>query len=93
MFGQEALKYLDYVECYPDGYRKGVPIAKACEGVKIEGFPTWVINGEVCLLSEIERHGPHHELENVLAFAVCRSLQENWSYQNWHRDLALILSM
>lgn len=46
MFGREAAKILDYVECFPDGYRKGIKIAKACADVKIEGFPTWVINGQ-----------------------------------------------
>ena len=47
MFGREAAKLLDFVECFPDGYRKGTIIAKACADVGIEGFPTWVINGEV----------------------------------------------
>lgn len=47
MFGREAAKLLDYVECFPDGYRKGIKIAKACADARIEGFPTWVINGEV----------------------------------------------
>lgn len=47
MFGREAAEILDYVECFPDGYRKGIQIAKACKNVKIEGFPTWVINGQV----------------------------------------------
>ncbi|CAK9172600.1 unnamed protein product [Ilex paraguariensis] len=47
MFGREAAKVLDYVECFPDGYRKGVKIAEACANVAIEGFPTWVINGQV----------------------------------------------
>ncbi|KDP43714.1 hypothetical protein JCGZ_22341 [Jatropha curcas] len=47
MFGKEASGILDYEECFPDGYRKGTKIAKACADAKIEGFPTWVINGEV----------------------------------------------
>ncbi|XP_057962911.1 thiol-disulfide oxidoreductase LTO1 [Malania oleifera] len=46
MFGREAAKLLDYVECFPDGYTKGVKIAKACADARIEGFPTWVINGQ-----------------------------------------------
>lgn len=46
-FGQEAAKLLPYVECYPEGYRRGVKLAQACEDAKIEGFPTWVINGEL----------------------------------------------
>lgn len=47
MFGREAAKVLDYVECFPNGYKKGIKIEKACADVGIEGFPTWVINGEV----------------------------------------------
>ncbi|KAJ9703840.1 hypothetical protein PVL29_005211 [Vitis rotundifolia] len=47
MFGREAAKLLDYVECFPNGYRKGIKIDKACSAAGIEGFPTWVINGEV----------------------------------------------
>jgi hypothetical protein len=47
MFGREAAKLLDYVECFPDGYKKGTKMIKACTDAKIEGFPMWVINGEV----------------------------------------------
>lgn len=47
MFGREAAKLLDYVECFPNGYHKGTKIEKACSEVGIEGFPTWVINGQV----------------------------------------------
>ena len=51
MFGREAAKLLDYVECFPDGYRKGIKMAKACLDSGLEGFPTWVIDGEVRKLS------------------------------------------
>ncbi|KAK7253000.1 hypothetical protein RIF29_37360 [Crotalaria pallida] len=47
MFGREAVKQLDYVECFPEGYRTGTKMIKACMDAKIEGFPTWVINGQV----------------------------------------------
>ncbi|XP_043713815.1 thiol-disulfide oxidoreductase LTO1 [Telopea speciosissima] len=47
MFGREAAKMLDYVECFPGGYRRGTKIDKACADAGIEGFPTWVINGQV----------------------------------------------
>ncbi|KAH7422406.1 hypothetical protein KP509_12G007300 [Ceratopteris richardii] len=47
MFGREAMKYIDYVECYPDGYRRGIKMAEACESAKVDGFPTWIIKGEV----------------------------------------------
>lgn len=47
MFGREASKLLDYVECFPDGVKKGIYMANACQEAKLEGFPTWIINGEV----------------------------------------------
>lgn len=61
MFGQEASKLLDYVECFPKGYTKGIKIEKACADAAIEGFPTWVINGQV---TEV----PGHNLEMVSIF-------------------------
>lgn len=51
MFGHEAAKLLDYVECFPEGYKKGTKILKACADAGIEGFPTWVVNGQVSQLS------------------------------------------
>ncbi|PKI59940.1 hypothetical protein CRG98_019713 [Punica granatum] len=47
MFGKEAAKLLDYAECFPNGYKKGTKIEKACADAAIEGFPTWIINGQV----------------------------------------------
>lgn len=47
MFGREAAKLIDYVECFPDGVKRGAYMANACREAKLEGFPTWVINGEV----------------------------------------------
>lgn len=47
MFGQEAAELLNYVECFPNGVKKGTNMALECALVKIEGFPMWVINGEV----------------------------------------------
>ena len=32
---------LPYVECFPEGYRKGVQMAPACKAAKLDGFPTW----------------------------------------------------
>ncbi|XVF59858.1 hypothetical protein PTKIN_Ptkin07bG0309500 [Pterospermum kingtungense] len=53
MFGREASKLLDYVECFPDGFKTGTKMVKACADANIEGFPTWVINGQV-LSGELE---------------------------------------
>ncbi|KAL3654706.1 hypothetical protein CASFOL_001441 [Castilleja foliolosa] len=47
MFGREAAKMLDYVECFPDGVSTGTKMAQVCSAVKLEGFPTWIINGQV----------------------------------------------
>ncbi|XP_051115443.1 thiol-disulfide oxidoreductase LTO1-like [Andrographis paniculata] len=47
IFGREAAKLLDYIECFPDGASKETKVAKACQDAKIEGFPTWIINGQV----------------------------------------------
>ncbi|KAJ8764502.1 hypothetical protein K2173_006242 [Erythroxylum novogranatense] len=59
MFGKEASEILDYVECFPNGFRQGMKMVKACADAKPEGFPTWVINGEVLSgeqeLSELAR--------------------------------------
>ena len=34
---------IPYVECFPEGYRKGVQLAPACKAAKLEGFPTWTL--------------------------------------------------
>ncbi|CAI0461414.1 unnamed protein product [Linum tenue] len=47
MFGEEAAKLLNYVECFPDGLNKNTKMALECVAADIKGFPTWVINGEV----------------------------------------------
>ncbi|KAH7690148.1 Thioredoxin-like protein [Dioscorea alata] len=46
MFGKEAAKKIDYVECYPDGIGKDRKIAFECILAGVEGFPTWIINGQ-----------------------------------------------
>ncbi|XP_006828878.2 thiol-disulfide oxidoreductase LTO1 [Amborella trichopoda] len=47
MFGKEASKIVDYVECFPEGYRKGMQVAKVCKDAGIDGFPTWIIKDQV----------------------------------------------
>jgi len=54
MFGKEAAELLNYVECFPNGFRKGTKMIKACVDAKLEGFPTWVINGQVWIFKCIE---------------------------------------
>ncbi|XP_076915389.1 thiol-disulfide oxidoreductase LTO1-like [Bidens hawaiensis] len=46
MFGHEAAKLVDYVECFPDGFKTGTDLSQECKKVKIEGFPMWIINGQ-----------------------------------------------
>ena len=43
LFGAEAAKQLNYVECHPQG-QNAQP--QACQLAGIEGFPTWEINGQ-----------------------------------------------
>lgn len=43
----QAMSDFPYVECYPEGWQRGVQIAPACEAAGVQAFPTWVINGRV----------------------------------------------
>ncbi|KAJ7953191.1 thiol-disulfide oxidoreductase LTO1 [Quillaja saponaria] len=81
MFGNEAAVLLDYVECFPDGYRKGAKIVKACADTGIEGFPTWVINDQVLSgeqkLSELAQISGFNEPVQpnlVKGLALCRQI-------------------
>jgi len=46
-FGAQAMSDFPYVECYPDGWKKGVKVVDACDAAGVRAFPTWVINGKV----------------------------------------------
>ena len=37
---------IPYVECFPDGWERGTPLSGSCQAAKVDGFPTWVINGK-----------------------------------------------
>lgn len=45
LFGREAAKEFNYVECSPDGV--GAPQAEVCQTKGVQGYPTWEINGEM----------------------------------------------
>lgn len=45
-FGKEAMKSFPYVECFPDGWKKGIAVAQACQEADVKAFPTWKINGK-----------------------------------------------
>ncbi|VVB10122.1 unnamed protein product [Arabis nemorensis] len=72
MFGREAAKLLNYVECFPEGYKKGTKIFKACADAGIEGFPTWIINGQV-LSGEVELA----ELAEMSGFSLDQANETN----------------
>ncbi|CAH2076591.1 unnamed protein product, partial [Thlaspi arvense] len=72
MFGREAAKLLNYVECFPEGYKKGTKIFKACSDAGIEGFPTWMINGQV-LSGEVELA----ELAEMSGFSLDQANEAN----------------
>lgn len=44
LFGRQAFKEITYVECAPDGQNAQTDL---CQTKKIEGFPTWEINGKL----------------------------------------------
>lgn len=44
LFGNQAASILDYVECDPKGKNSRTQL---CEAAKIQGFPTWEINGKL----------------------------------------------
>ena len=41
IFGKGA--DVPYVECFPDGWQRGAPLASACANAQITGFPTWIL--------------------------------------------------
>ncbi|MCT7978803.1 vitamin K epoxide reductase family protein [Laspinema olomoucense] len=43
LFGKQAVSEINYIECDPLGKN---PQPQLCKSVGIEGFPTWIINGE-----------------------------------------------
>lgn len=60
-FGAEAMASFPYVECYPDGWTRGVELAPACSAAGVKGFPTWEINGKT-----YEGEKTFDELEKLL---------------------------
>ena len=49
-FGKGAA--IPYVECFPNGWEKGTPIADACKAAKVDGFPTWVLGDGTVISGE-----------------------------------------
>lgn len=45
LFGQEAFKAIDYIECDPSGKNSQVEVCKA-QAENVKGYPTWEVNGK-----------------------------------------------
>ncbi len=45
LFGKQAWKYINYVECAEDALKKPQP--KICQQAGVKGFPTWSIGGKL----------------------------------------------
>jgi len=43
LFGEEAMKYVPYVECDPKGTN---PQPDKCTAANVQSYPTWIINGQ-----------------------------------------------
>lgn len=43
-FGEDAMKYVPYVECSPNG--SSAPQAEQCTAAGVTGYPTWDIGGQ-----------------------------------------------
>ncbi|EFJ41997.1 hypothetical protein VOLCADRAFT_107426 [Volvox carteri f. nagariensis] len=58
-FGGAAMAEFPYVECFPNGWKRGEKVAPACEAANVRAFPTWVIGGKTLegelQLDEVER--------------------------------------
>jgi uncharacterized membrane protein len=54
-FGAAAMADFPYVECYPDGWKRGIDVAPACNAAGVKAFPTWrlpdgsTVEGELSL--------------------------------------------
>lgn len=66
-FGVAAQADLPYVECYPDGFRRGTRPAAACVAAGVEGFPSWRIGGKM-----YEGEKSFDELEEALRRAEAK---------------------
>ncbi|KAK9819923.1 hypothetical protein WJX72_003961 [[Myrmecia] bisecta] len=64
LFGKDAMAAFPYVECYPDGYYRGVKLAQPCLDAKIQAFPVWIIGGQ-----QYEGEQSFDKLEAALAKA------------------------
>ncbi|KAF3511868.1 hypothetical protein F2Q69_00008974, partial [Brassica cretica] len=77
MFGREAAKLLNYVECFPEGYKKEIKIFKACSDARIEGFPTWMINGQASKTSVLSGEIELAELAEMSGFTLDQANEAN----------------
>ena len=52
-FGAAAMADFPYVECYPDGWKRGVDVAPACSAAGVKAFPTWRLPGGAMVEGEL----------------------------------------
>lgn len=69
-FGKEAMAAFPYVECFPEGWRKGVQMATACQAAGLEGFPTWVMPDGTKLVGEQTFNKLESALDDAAAAAA-----------------------
>ena len=53
-FGAEAMKEGFDVECFPDGWRRGVAMSTSCAAVPVRAFPTWVFPSGAVVEGEMD---------------------------------------
>lgn len=70
-FGAAAAADLPYVECYPNGFGRGVPPASACVAAGVQGFPSWAVGGRL-----VEGEQSFDDLEAALARSAARESVE-----------------
>ncbi|KAG2492135.1 hypothetical protein HYH03_009626 [Edaphochlamys debaryana] len=67
-FGSQAMADFPYVECFPNGWKKGEKMSPLCDTAGVQAFPTWVIGGKKIegelTLTELEK-----ELDKAAAAA------------------------
>lgn len=73
-FGAAAMQDFPYVECFPNGWKKGEKVATVCDAANVRAFPTWVIGGKTIEgeldLDEVERELDRVEREAAAAAAT-----------------------
>ncbi|GLI59163.1 hypothetical protein VaNZ11_000990 [Volvox africanus] len=77
-FGSAAMAEFPYVECFPNGWKRGEKVAPACEAANVRAFPTWMIGGRTIegelQLDEVEKELLRAEAAAAAAAAASESV-------------------